>query len=427
MTILIVGGGWSGLAAAISLVDNGHDVHLIEAAPQLGGRARTVDWQGMSVDNGQHLMIGAYRQMLDLLEHIGVDTKQVFNRSPVNLSITDPHYPTLSLSAKGKLPWPLSVANSLVKSAGIRSLFALRRLQSQIPTRLQSQQDISVADWLKQSKQSTRLIHQLWEPLCLATLNTPIADASAQLFARVLQDSLMQGKQSADLLIPNVPLGELFPESAARYLTQKGAKISLQTRATEVDIQQGKVHGIRIHDGNTIVAEHVILATYPTHLSSLLAPHIDMPTPQTLPICTVYLQYPEATRLGQAMLGMSGTLSQWIFDRSQQHPGLMAIVISGPGEHESLDKQSLIDIVSQEVHQLFPHLPAQAQSSFVIREKRATFASTVGIQQQRPNHKTAIEGLWLAGDFVGNDYPATLEGAIISGQDCAKHIISRSP
>ncbi len=420
MTVIVVGGGWSGLAAAITLVDAGHDVHLIEAAPQLGGRARTVDWQGVPVDSGQHLMIGAYQNMLTLLDHIGVNTAQAFDRAPVNLSLHDLNYPTLTLSAKGKLPWPLSVANSLVNSAGLRALFALRRVQRHIPNRLASHQDISVTDWLKQAKQPPRLIHQLWEPLCLATLNTPIAEASAQLFARVLQDSLMQGKKSADLLIPNIPLGDLFPKPAADYLTQRDAKISLQTRVTDLEIQQGKIQGVQIHDGNIIKAGQVILATCPTHLASLLKPYIDIPAPQTLPISTIYLQYPVDTRLGQAMRGMTSTHSQWIFDRSPQTPGLMAIVISGPGEHEAMDKQSLINTISQEIHQLFPHLPVQAQTSFVIREKRATFASTVGIQQQRPNHKTAIEGLWLAGDFIGNDYPATLEGAIISGQACAR-------
>ncbi len=422
MMILIVGGGWSGLAAAIRLIDNGHDVHLIEAAPQLGGRARTVAWQGIPVDNGQHLMIGAYRHMLGLLEHIGVDTHQVFARSPVNLSIHDPNYPTLTLSAKGKLPWPLSVAASLSRSAGISALFAMRRIQKQIPMRLQSQQDISVADWLQQTKQPARLIHQLWEPLCLATLNTPINDASAQLFARVLQDSLMQGEKAADLLIPTLPLGDILPLPTSQYLDQKGATTSLKTRVAKLDIQQGKIHGVQTHDGHIIEAEHVIVATCPTHLSNLLSPHIDLPTPDTLPISTIYLQYPAASRLGQPMLGMTGTHSQWIFDRSQQHPGLMAIVISGPGEHETLNKAALINIVSQEVHQLFPHLPAQAQSGFIIREKRATFASTVGIQQHRPSHKTNIEGLWLAGDFVSNNYPATLEGAIISGQACAQQL-----
>lgn len=122
------------------------------------------------------------------------------------------------------------------------------------------------------------------------------------------------------------------------------------------------------------------------------------------------------------MFGMTGTVSQWIFDRSNQHPGMMSVIISGPGTHMTLDNNSLAAKVSAEVFQFFPHMPSQVEDSLVIREKRATFACTTAIQNQRLQHKTTVEGLWLAGDYCDTGYPATLEGAIISGENCAKQI-----
>ncbi|MFW5450567.1 MAG: hydroxysqualene dehydroxylase HpnE [Methylophagaceae bacterium] len=420
---LIIGGGWSGLAAAITLIQQGQKVHLIESAKQLGGRARNVGWQNQTIDNGQHLMIGAYDHMLNMMHFIGINPSDVFHRQPIDITIHDTHYAPLYLSAKGRLPWPLSLAWNLIKSAGLTGLLQVARLQSTIP-KLLSEQDITVTDWLLQTKQSDRLIKQLWEPLCLATLNTPIDHASAHILAKVLQDSLGQDKSAADLLIPQQALGDLFPAVAADYIKQHGGQISLQTRGQELVIQQGKVIGMTTHTGDLIEADSIIVAVSPSQSIHLLSPHLSLHKTDEYPICTIYLQYSTHTRLPSPMLGMTGTTSQWIFDRSEQSPGLMAVVISAPGGHEHISKNELVQQVCAEVHQMLPELASTVKDSFVIREKRATFACTVAIEKQRPNCQTSIEGLWLAGDFVANSYPATLEGAIRNGENAAIQLLS---
>jgi squalene-associated FAD-dependent desaturase len=416
MTTLVIGGGWSGLAAAITLCQHGEPVQLLESAKQLGGRARNVTWQDKTVDNGQHLMIGAYHDMLEMMAVIGADPKHAFERKTIDLSILDTQYPTLKLSGNHFLPWPLSLAWSLMKSSGLKGLLQVKRLQNNIPILL-STSDISVAEWLDQTKQSDRLIKQLWEPLCLATLNTPIAEASAHVLATVIQDSLGQGKQAADLLIPKQALGDLFPRAAAKFISQHGGEILLQTRVTELVIENNQINGVKISDGKFIAADKVIVATAAQQSSQLLAKHIETATLQHLPIVTVYLQYESHCKLTQPMFGMTGSVSQWIFDRGQQHAGLMAIVISGPGQHETMSNDELIKLVTSEVKQFFPQFPAHAKDALVIREKRATFASTVNIGQQRPSAKTKISGLYLAGDYINNSYPATLEGAIRNGKN----------
>ncbi|MDT8370588.1 MAG: hydroxysqualene dehydroxylase HpnE [Gammaproteobacteria bacterium] len=423
MTVVIVGGGWSGLAAAITLTDHGIPVHVVESAKQLGGRARNVSWQDKVIDNGQHLMIGAYDHMLALMSLIDIDHSKPFKRYPIDITIVDDIFTPLHISAKGGLPWPLSLAWNVFCSAGLSAVVQLVRLQRDIP-KLLANDDMSVANWLHKTRQSQRLIKQLWQPLCLATLNTPIANASAHVLAHVLKDSLGQHQTAADLLIPQQPLGTLFPQPAATFLTKNGGKITLGCRVKELINDNGQIKGISTNDGNTYLANHVIIATGPSQCADLLSPMLAMTQPDQLPICTVYLQYGQEVRLPAPMLGLSGTHSQWIFDRSLQHPGLMAVVISGPGQHENRSKQALIECVSAEIHQLIPSLPAQAQSACVIREKRATFASTIAYQQQRPTHKTSTRGLWLAGDFVANNYPATLEGAIRNGEKCAHAILA---
>lgn len=423
MTIVIVGGGWSGLAAAITLTQQGHSVHLIESAKQLGGRARNVQWHKKTIDNGQHLMIGAYEHMLTMMKLINVDQTAAFDRIPLDINVLDTHFPTLRLSASGHLPWPLSLAWNFTRSAGFSGLLQVNRLQKNIDTLLSSN-DISVSEWLQTNKQSARLTKQLWEPLCLATLNTPIQQASAQVFAKVLQDSLGQGKSAADLLIPKQPLGDLFPHKAAEFILKHGGKISLQTRVTDLVINQNKLTGITTNADRHIVCDNVIIATNPTQTVDLISTFMAVNLVEQYPIATVYLQYPEDCRLPQPLLGLTGTTSQWIFDRSTQHPGLMAVVISAPGKHENLSKEQLVQQISKEVHQQLPSMPVQALDSLVIREKRATFACTVDSTKHRPESKTAIQGLWLAGDYIANKYPATLEGAIRNGENCAQQLIS---
>ena len=424
MTTLIIGGGWSGLAAAVTLSQQGHSVQLLESAKQLGGRARNISWQNQHIDNGQHLMIGAYDRMLATMELVGINPENAFSRSTMDISIHDLHHPTLKLSALSLLPWPLSLAWNLIKSAGLFGFISVARLQSSIPEILKNK-DKPVSEWLLSTRQPQRLITQLWEPLCLATLNTPIEQASSHLLATVLQDTLGKGQHAADALIPKIPLGDIFPHAAARYISGNGGEISLQTRVKQVLIKDKKVSGVITQDGTQLIADNIILATNPSQCNELLSNIVSINKATEYPITTVYLQYPSHIRLSKPMQGMTGTIGQWIFDRSEQTPGLIAIVISAPGKHEAMNKQELVQHISQEVRQFFPELPDMANDSLVIREKRATFASTVDIETKRPKSQTDIQGLWLAGDYIANGYPATLEGAIRNGENCALQLLNQ--
>jgi hypothetical protein len=155
----------------------------------------------------------------------------------------------------------------------------------------------------------------------------------------------------------------------------------------------------------------------------LLKLHLQLPEMGSHPIATVYLQYSPDTTIESPVIGLSGTLSQWVFERHDLRPGLISVVISGPGEHQLWDKQLICEQVAQELQQNLPGIDSYPTQSWVIREKKATFASTVDIQRQRPNNRTEITGLWLAGDYVANPYPATLEGAVLNGEQTAKQLM----
>lgn len=423
MQPVIIGGGWSGLSAAVYLAKAGQKPLLLEAAKQLGGRARSVQWQNTLIDNGQHLMIGAYRHMLDLIHCIGVDEQDVFHRKTLELSIFDPLFPAIHFSASKLLPWPLALLPKLYQSLGWRDLMGfLRFFRTLHGSRITP--DMTVEQWCEQSRQSSRLVTQLWTPLCLAIMNTPIQLASASVFAKTLHDSLGAGSDAADLLIPVTSLGGILPAPAQRYITAHNGDVRLQTRVDKILVEAGKVAGVITNHGEVIVTDNVIVAVPPSMLSLLVGEPFAFAPVTENPIITIYLQFTADFRLKAPMMGFSNVLPQWLFDRSDLSPGLMAVVISGPGEHESLTKQQLIDQVVSDMKGFLPDLPAQYLSVKVIHEKRATFSCSVAENNQRPGCKSHIQGLLFAGDYAENPYPATLEGAVINGYRAAKTLLT---
>jgi squalene-associated FAD-dependent desaturase len=419
------------MAAALELDALQIPFTLLESAPQLGGRARNLRLGKHIVDNGQHLLIGAYHETLRLLAMMGYREQEVLSRSRLSLAIQE-QGDILQLSTP-PLPAPLHLAWALLRAKGLKQRDRWRALRMSLALQASGfalKEDISVADLLTRHRQSPVLVRRFWEPLCLATLNTPLSRASARLFLRVLRDSFSRQRKDADLLIPRVPLGSLFPEAAANHLRQHqphGA-IRLRQRVTALHLGDEGITGVA-SSGGDIAGDTVILAASPAGAGKLLAPH---PPLQGLaeqitqlgsqPIITVYLQLPRSFRMTQPLLGLSGRLAQWIFDRRLcNQPGLIAVVISAEGPHCRWDNAKLLQVLQQELSEEFPLWPTTEQA-WVIREKRATFESRIGSDPLRPDNATPVKGLWLAGDYTDTGYPATLEGAVRSGVQCARRV-----
>jgi squalene-associated FAD-dependent desaturase len=428
--VVIIGGGWAGLAAALELDAHDIPVTLYESAPQLGGRARNAPFGALTVDNGQHLLIGAYSEILRLLAMMGVAESSVLLRTRLRLKVLEGDEALLMQAPA--LPAPLHLAWAQLTAGGLSAGERLRALTMSLHLMLSGftlDNDISVALLLQQHKQSETIIRRFWEPLCIATLNTPITKASAQIFLRVLQDSFTRRCHDADLLIPKQPLGELFPQRAATHLQQGKSRVQLRQRGEAIHINGDQLDAVTV-SGKRIPCRDAIIATAPRAAGRLLGDHTALTTIKgqiatlgSQPITTVYLQYPATLRLEEPMLGMSKTLSQWIFDRHHcGQPGLIAVVISAEGGHETWDNDRLTSHVLQELTTQFPHWP-QPLESLVIHEKHATFECSVGIKDKRPGNPTPVKGLWLAGDYTDTGYPATLEGAVRSGVECARGII----
>ena len=428
LRVAVVGGGWAGLAAAVELSASGAQVTLFEAARQLGGRARSVAGNGHQIDNGQHILIGAYRETLRLMRVVGADPERLLKRLPLEVC-----FPAADFRLRlPRLPAPFNLLAGLLGARGcsfgekLAAAHCMRRLQK---TNFHLVSEYSVADWLDRNNQRGNLRRFLWEPLCLAAMNTPPGQASAQIFANVLRDSLGGDRAATDLLLPATDLDRVFPTAAAEFVAERGGKIILATR---VDAVSHSLHvpllSIR---GETY--DHVVIAVAPQHSAKLLLDHAKTaPLAELLatyafePIGTVYAGYPRDTRLPLPMLGLGGkdskSVGQWVFDRGilGGEAGLISFVLSGHGAWEALDNAALLAALHRELEAALGRQLSAPAWHRIIRERRATFCCHP--QLVRPSAQTAIPGLWLAGDYVCADYPATLEGAIRSGIAAARGI-----
>ena len=435
--VSIIGGGWSGLAAAVELCSNNIPVTVYESAKQLGGRARNANIENAVVDNGQHLMIGAYYQMLELLKKTGLNEKDAFHRIPQQLNMLDlkTGQSVFELKLPGiPAPWHLLFGMLFCPSLSIMEKSStLIRFNTLLNKKINK--DISVDQWLKHSQLPGTYIEYLLKPLCLAALTTHTDKASARTFQTVLLQTFNGSAKNTDLLIPKKILGDLFPEAAKQYIEQHGGRVLTEHRIEKINFQDNQVVSLVINK-QTIDVHNIIMAT-PSHITYKLfsaSSHLSKICEQIKgleyePVTTVYLQYPETVQLPAPMLGVINSSSEWLFDRKHcNQAGMIAVVISAHGSHMDLNNQALIDLVADELGVLFPLWP-KITSARVIKEKRACFQCTVDNDQNRPTPHTGIENMTLCGDYVyieennNAGLPSTLEGSMRSGVKCAQNFI----
>lgn len=414
--IAIVGAGLAGLSAALKLLQQGHQVSLFEAAPQAGGRARGVPHALAMLDNGQHICIGAYHATLALLREAGLDPANVFTRLPLALHMHNGSH-TMSLVTPTWLPAPLHLVWGLLTARGLTlnsKWQAIRWMQWLKKSAFKLAQDTTVEALLRQGQQTETAISTLWEPLCLAALNTPINQASAQVFLNVLRDSFQQHRSDSDFLILKSDLSSSLIAPLLEKITASGGQVWLRTPVLAV--RHEAVQCILETADGLQPFDDIILAVGPHQLKTV-ASEIPFTGFDYQPITTVYLQYPPDTLLPFPVMGLYHGWAQWVFDRGQccQQHGLLAVVISAHGQLPG-DKASLVQQCIAELNHALASYDIQLDQpawTQVITEKRATFSCTPNLA--RPDTITAQPHIYLAGDYIAGPYPATIEGAVLSG------------
>lgn len=432
MKVAIVGGGWAGMAAAVAASTAGQTVTVFEAARTLGGRARALntllpDGAPTTLDNGQHILIGAYTETLRVMRLVGMNPDTTLLRSPLALPFADgtglqtPAYAT-------NWPAPLDALAAIATASGWRWPERWSLLRAALGWQWQKfrcDPALSVAQLC--AGMAPRVLQELIEPLCVSALNTPASQASAQVFLRVMQDALFGVRGGSHLLLPRTDLSALFPQAAADWIAHRGAQLHLGKRVGQLRWQTPHW----LIDGQAF--DRVIWATSASSAALALedcaqtAPHeLSEPLHQWATcaaalhfeaIATVYAFSAQA-RLPYPMLALRNTPAapaQFVFDRGQLGgpKGLLAFVVSAC---EGTRAELQAAVLAQAANQLGKLDLGSLQPVQTVVEKQATFACTP--QLLRPPQSIA-PGLLAAGDYVDGPYPATLEGAVRSGWNAA--------
>jgi squalene-associated FAD-dependent desaturase len=428
LPVAVIGAGYAGMAAAVELVAAGVPVVVHEAGQDLGGRARGVRHRGLKLDNGLHILVGAYRELLELIARVhGTPPERLLLRLPLTWRIGE----RVALDG-ADLPAPWHLLVGFLRARGIAwrdRLAAARFVAARRRTGFRCAAGTTVDALLETCGQSRELRRDLWDPLCLAALNTPPQSASAQVFLDVLRDTLAGAREASDLLLPRCDLGTLFPEAAAAWIEARGAAVRRSHRIQRLDPGAG-----RVTLGSTQGASayrHAIVAAAPRAAAALLAGAAPLAALaaridrfEALPICSVWLQYPRPVRLPVAMLGLEHGPGQWAFDRERLcgQTGLVGVVISGPGSHLEMPAAELAAAVHGQLAAVLPGLSRAPEWSKVVRERHATHACTPELC--KPQVATPHPRVWLAGDYTSGPYPATLEAAVRSGRAAATGVLA---
>jgi hydroxysqualene dehydroxylase len=451
--VAVIGAGWAGCAAAVELCNQGQKVLLLDAAPQVGGRARhqSIDFgpgYQASLDNGQHLLIGAYSECLSLIALVG---GEALERTPLTLlaengiALRSTHRPTLpallqrglAFAAARGIRWQdkIAIARAIARLNGSLSLGGRTWDQLCIAGE-------TVTQLLQRLKQPKSITDIFWNPLCVATMNTPSATADAATFCRVLRDSLgSKDSKASDFLTPASHLGATFPDAAAHWLTAQGADIQLRTSVTQLERDPSSRQWTINHRWR---AKKIIIATPPSNAARLLAPIAKSSICDLLqafryqPIATVYLGWKTLNREDFKPLPSMFMLTedmaknrpgQWLFSRGlhQCEHGLLAVgaVVISAWNTDSSTSDLLLNVQTQISSLANLPLPKPDFVKAII-EKRATLECTPHRPQITANSLTdndGTAGIFLAGDYCYADYPATLEGAVRSGQIAARHVM----
>ena len=441
-TAAVIGGGWAGCSAAVELARAGYQVTLFEAARTLGGRARVVEAHGKQLDNGHHILLGAYSDTLRLLKLVGIDPARALLNLPLQM-----RYPPGGDGmdfVTPRLPAPFHLAVALVRAKGLdrADKMALARFSTTarwMDWRLYT--DCSVSELLDRFDQTERLIALMWRPLCLAALNTPPERASAQVFLNVLRDSLGARRAASDMLLPRTDLSALFPVAAASYIVARGGSVRTGAKVGAVTAQGAgwrvEATGTAVDGAWSTCVDVAVMASGAPATAVLLGKLGQGELASALmafqyePITTVYLQYSPGTALALPFFALrdtpqAGHWGQFVFDRGQldgDQAGLLAVVISAAAGAGALERNELGAAVAAQLASVFnrPEL-AKPQWWQLITEKRATFSCTP--QLQRPGNNIGLAGLAIAGDYTAGDYPATLESAVRSGAAAARLVCS---
>ena len=433
--IAIIGAGIAGLSAAEHLSGKGHNVHVYEIKPSPGGRIYSLKDKttGDMVDNGQHILVGAYRRTLQLMELSGTTEKlKTYNGLDIQFRANDVFHRIKYCSLPGKL----SALGGLLgfTALNLKEKMKLISFASKVNNENYSALKDDCYSYLLKNGQSMKVIKFFWEPLILATINNKPKDAPAKLLVKILQDAFFKGNKESALILPKVDLSKLIVP-LTETLADRGVKFHFGTNIRSVNLDESTCKGL-ITSKNEFDADAVISTVQPNILARLLPEKVNisgtLKSFSFSPIISTYLWY-DRQFLAEDIYALIDTNIQWVFNKrnfsendpviKEKYPAFLSLTTSAAGDMIKMRSEDIIKTADKEIKHVFPEADrAELLHGKVIKEKQATFKADIFTENIRPDSKTGIQNFYLAGDWTNTSYPATIEGAALSGLNAAFEI-----
>jgi squalene-associated FAD-dependent desaturase len=420
---LVLGGGFAGLTSAVYLSKAGYKVELIEASPKLGGRAYSFkdEETGTEIDNGQHILMGCYKETLTFFEIINSLDKLDFQEN-LSINFIKENYKLFQLRAS-RLPYPLSLFSALFnyRAISISERILMLKLFLKLPfVSGKSLEKQTVLEWLESENQNENIRKTFWDFLSISALNTSPDKASAKVFLDVLKEVFLHGNKSASIILPKAGLTETYCTNSQNYIEDRDGIIHLSEKAEEIKIERNKIVKVKTGDREICGFDYVISALPLYALNKIVSTdeYFYKPVLEYSSILTIHF-WLKNNKIESTFYGLIGSPVHWLFN----HGSHLTIVISDADDFMGLSGEELFTSTLKELNKYFGIKSEEITNYKVIKEKRATFIPSTKLLDKRPSSGTEIKNFFLAGDWIETGLPSTIESAVKSGRMAADNIL----
>ncbi len=424
--VIVFGGGFAGLSAAVYLSENNFEVTLLEASPKLGGRAYSLSngSQNDIYDNGQHILMGCYEETIAFLKKINsIDKLDI--RESLSIPFVKRGGSIYKLDSR-KYFYPLNLLSGFMNYKALSVKERLKVIDFFLDMLFCYSCDLkdkTVSEWLKCKKQSDNSIKAFWEILVVGALNTTVDNASAEIFEEVLERIFLTGNKSASILLPKVGLTQLYVEDAVQFITGRNAKINLSEKVIQIVMKENAVTEV-ITDRNSYNDYDYVVTAIPAlafkKIKIISDQKFEFPNLQYSPIVNVHLWLKE-NPFQEEFYGLLDSQIHWVFNHGKH----ISLTTSSADILTKVSNEKIVDEFSSELEKYFPIFRKEIIiDSKVVKEKRATFVPDVASNQLRKNFIFASENMFFAGDWINTGLPSTIESAVLSGKLAASNVIT---